>query len=197
MNGDNIFIAKNTKILGNINVGHCTAIGMNESGLPTIIHQGVKIGAFCIIEDGVEIFENCDLDHYSSVYSNVIIERNTKILYGAKVFSNSKIGANCIIGGDIPERTILEDNVTMMGTIIHNHRDASLDWDTTDEPSPTIKKGAVVGCNSLIMGGITIGEGAYISVGETVKCDVPANSVFINGSISPIKKWRGLIKSRL
>lgn len=197
MQGENIFIAKNTKILGNLIVGHCSTLGMNKNSPPTIIHKNVKIGAFCVIEDGVEIFESCDLDHYSSIYSNVTIGQNSKILYGVKVFSYSTIGENCIIGGDIPERTIVEDNVTMMGTIVHNHRDASLDWDTTDEPSPIIKKGAVIGCNSLIMGGITIGEGAYISVGEIVKCDVPANSVFINGNFSPVKKWRGLIKTRL
>ncbi len=197
--GENIYIAENTKIFGNLIIGHCSIIGskISESCPPTIIHKNVNIGSFCVIESGVEIDEECIIDHYCSVYSNVRIGRNSKILYGAKLFSNSRIGNNCIIGGDIPERTILEDNVTMMGTIVHNHRDASLDWDTTDEPSPIIKKGAVIGCNSLIMGGVCIGEGAYVSVGEIVKCDIPPNSVFINKTIIPIKKFRGLIKSRM
>ena len=130
--GENIHIAPRTIIGTNVSIGHGSCIGYSNSTQDVItIHDNVKIGAFCVVESGVVIGDKCVIDHHSVIYSNVIIGVNCKILYSSKIFSDSRIGKNCIIGGDVPERTIIEDNVTMMGVIAHSYRDATLDWEST------------------------------------------------------------------
>ena len=195
--GENIIISSNVKFGQNLTIGHCSYVGYGkDENLNITIGDNVNIGAFCMLENGIIIGNNVDIDHQCLIYSGSSIGDNTKILYASKIFSDSKIGNKCIIGADVPERTIIEDNVTMLGEIAHSHRDATTDWDTTNEPSPIIKKGSIVGCRALIIGGVVIGEGAYIGAGEVVRCDIPPNSVLYKGEISPIDNWRGLIKTR-
>jgi acetyltransferase-like isoleucine patch superfamily enzyme len=125
------------------------------------------------------------------------IGSGTKLLYGSQLFNNCRIGRNCIVGGDVSERVVLEDNVTFMGSIAHSHRNPTADWDTTDEPSPVFKRGCVVGVEALIIGGITIGEGAYIGAREVVRTDVPPQTVVYKGKWRPMAEWRGFLRSRL
>jgi UDP-3-O-[3-hydroxymyristoyl] glucosamine N-acyltransferase len=189
--GKNVCIADDLIHGTNVKIHHCSYIGSSVK-----VGSNVKIGAFCYIDDGIILGDNCEIADYCAIYSGTKIKDNLKLLYGAKIFSNAKIGNNCIIGGDIPERTILEDDVSFLGEIAHSHRDASLDWDTTDEPSPVIKQGSIIGDKSLIVGGITIGAGCYIGAGETLRHDIPAQTVYYKGQIKDIKSWRGLIKTR-
>ncbi|PNW07644.1 bifunctional UDP-N-acetylglucosamine diphosphorylase/glucosamine-1-phosphate N-acetyltransferase GlmU, partial [Microbacterium testaceum] len=42
-----------------------------------------------------------------------------------------------------------------------------------------IEDGAFVGCNSNLIAPVTIGEGAYVAAGSTVKDDVPGNELYI------------------
>ena len=112
------------------------------------------------------------------------------------MFNNCKVGQNCIIGGDLSERVIVEDNVTFMGELAHNHRNPNLDWDTTDEPSPIFRRGTVVGVGAIVMGGISVGPFSYIAAGELVKSDVPPRKVVYKGKISNLEDWKGIIQVR-
>jgi acetyltransferase-like isoleucine patch superfamily enzyme len=142
------------------------------------------------IEAGVEI------DHYCRISSGTEIGRKTRILYRAQIFDNVKIGSDCIIAGELVDRTVVGDQVTFQGNTAHSHTDPTRDWDETEEPSPIIQMGSVVGIGAILIGGITIGPRAYVAAGEIVKCDVPKESVLQGGKLRPLSECRGLIKVR-
>lgn len=196
-NGTGIYVHEKVKIGKNVKIGHCACIGYgNPEDGEIVIEDNVTIGAFCVVHFGTIIKDGVSLDHYSKIGIAVKIGRKTQILYGKHVYDEASIGENCIIGGHVADRAIIEDNVTYLGEIAHSHRDASLDWNTTVEDSPIIYRGSVVGVNALIIGGRKIGPCAYVGAGEIVRTDVPKEMILNKGKIEPLKKYRGLFKTR-
>ncbi len=53
-----------------------------------------------------------------------------------------------------------------------------------------IKKGASIGANATILGGITIGEGAMIGAGSVVTKDVPPGELWVGNPARFIRKIR-------
>lgn len=196
-NGSGIYIHPKVLVGKNVKIGHCSCIGYgNPDDGDIIIEDNVVIGAFCVIHFGAILRNGVDLDHYCKIGVDTVIGQKTKVLYGKHVFDEAKIGSNCIIGGHVADRTIIEDNVTYLGEIAHSHRNASLDWDGTVEPSPIIHKGSVIGVNALIIGGRKIGPCAYVGAGEIVRTDVGEGMAFMKGELSPLTKFRGMFKAR-
>jgi len=195
--GDGIFVHPKAVIGKNVKIGHCSCIGYGD---PTdgelVISDNVTIGAYCVIHFGASIGESVEIDHYSKIGIAAKIGKNTKLLYGKHIYDNAIIGENCIIGGHVADRTIIEDNVTYLGEIAHSHRDASLDWDATEEESPIIYKGSFVGVNALIIGSRKIGPSAYVGAGEILRTDLARDMILIKGKIEPLEKYRGLFKTR-
>lgn len=191
------WIAPDVVFAGSAHIGFCTCVGYgSEPASKTLIGDDVEIGAFCVVSRGVRIEASVLIDHYCRVGASSTIGSNTKILYGAQVFENVHIGKNCIIGGHLIDRTIVEDEVTYSGDMAHLHSDPTRDWDTTEEPSPTIRYGTVVGVGALIIGSVNIGPRAYIGAGEIVRTDIPAEMVLLNGVLKPLHSYRGMIKVR-
>jgi bifunctional N-acetylglucosamine-1-phosphate-uridyltransferase/glucosamine-1-phosphate-acetyltransferase GlmU-like protein len=187
----------NVKIGKNVKIGHCSCIGFGD---PTdgeiVIEDNVSIGAFCVVHFGAVLKEGVELDHYCKVGVDAQIGKRTKILYGKHIYDEAKIGEECIIGGHVADRTIIEDRVEYFGEIAHSHWDATKDWDNTVEPSPIIFKGSIIGVNALIIGPRKIGPGAYVWAGEIVRTDIPKEMVLSKGKIEPIAKFRGMLKTR-
>lgn len=195
--GTGIFIHEKVKIGKNVSIGHCSCIGFGdpEDG-ELIIGDNVTMGAFCIIHFGAVIKEGAYIDHKCVIRIEAEIGKNTQVLSGKEVGWKAKVGDNCIIGGNVADRTIIEDEVTYLGEIAHSHRDASRDWDTTEEHSPVILKGSVVGVNALIIGPRKIGPCAYVGAGEIVRTDVGEGVALMKGEIKPLSAYRGMFKSR-
>jgi UDP-3-O-[3-hydroxymyristoyl] glucosamine N-acyltransferase len=197
MIGTGIFVHEKVKIGGNVTIGHCSYIGFgNSEDGEILIEDNVTIGAFCVIHFGAKIRNGVFIDHYTKVGRDTEIGRNTQVLYGKHISDEAIIGANCIIGGHVADRTIIEDDVTYLGEIAHSHRNASLNWDATEEPSPIIFKGSVVGVNALIIGGRKIGPCAYIGAGEIVRTDVGEGMFLSKGKMDSITKYRKMFKTR-
>lgn len=182
---------------GNAHVGFNSCIGYGPlADKVTYIGDGVRIGAFCIIEYGVHIEDYVEIDHYCRIARGTRIGTKTRILYRAQVFDDVRIGRDCIIAGELVDRTIIGDEVTFQGNTAHSHRDPTADWDETEEPSPVIERGSVVGFGALLIGGITIGPRAYVAAGEIAKCNVPEEMVLLGQELRPLSYFRGVIKVR-
>ena len=137
-----------------------------------------------------------EVDHYCRIAQDVVIGSGTRVLYGAQVYDEVAVGTNCIVGGDLVDRTVVEDFVRFQGETVHSHTDATGDWDGTVEPAPTIRRNSVVGVGALIVGGICIGPRAFVAAGERVSCDVPEGMVLRGGVLRRVEDFRGLIKLR-
>ena len=186
-----------TRFNRNASVGFCSSVGYEATEKePVYIGDGVCIGAFCLIEGRVHLADGVEVDHYCRISYGSQIGTGTRVLYRAQIFDEVSIGENCIIAGELVDRTIVEDWVRFQGETAHSHADATGDWDDTVEPSPIIKRGSVVGVGAILIGGITIGPRAYVAAGERVTCDVPEGMVLRDGKLRPITDFRGLIKLR-
>lgn len=194
---DTAWIHPTTVFDGAASVGFCSRVGHGASpDEPVHIGDRVRIGAFCFLEARVQLGAGVEIDHYCRIARGVRVGPNTRVLYRAQVFDEVTIGHNCIIAGELVDRTVVENNVTFQGNTAHSHTDATGDWDEIEEPSPVIKCGSVVGVDALIIGGITVGPRAYVAAGERVTCDVPAEMVLQGGKLRPLSDFRGMIKVR-
>lgn len=157
-----------------------------------------RIGSFVKLGPSVELGVGTTCDDYVSVGKGSRIGDETQLLYGATVHELVTIGARCIVSGDVGNWTVIEDEVTFMGRIVHrqNHPHGLETWGSAPVPSPVIRSRAFIGENAMLLGGITIGHGAYIDLGEVVKTDIPDEHVQIGGRVAPIRDFRGYISSR-
>lgn len=165
---------------------------------PVELGSGVRIGHHALICAGSRLADDVTVDHYCLVGMGSRIGLQTQILYGARVFESVTIGERCIIGGSVANWSVLGDDVTFMGAIAHTYRQPAdlSDWGSAPVPSPVIGDKAVIGEAALLIGGVTIGEGAYVAAGEVVNCDIPAGSLFMRGRITPLNKFRGFVRAR-
>lgn len=165
---------------------------------PVSLLGGNIIGCFVKLGPGVELGAGVTCDDYVSVGKGSKIGAETQLLYGATIHELVTIGARCIVSGDVGNWTVIEDEVTFMGRIVHrqNHPHGLEAWGSAPVPSPIIRSGAFIGENAMLLGGITIGRGAYIDMGEVVKTDIPDEHVQIGGKVAPIRDFRGYISSR-
>lgn len=163
----------------------------------TVIEQDVVIGAFCVVESGAYLERGVIMAHHSVVGFGSRIGAGSQLVDAVRVARRALVGADCIIGGNVSDRTVIGPRVTMMGEMSHQYQDASKPWGVEDEVSPIIREGAVVAQGVEIVGGVVIGEGAYIATGEVIRSDVPARTFVGGGKRRPIAKMRGLIKARL
>ncbi len=186
--GNGVWIDPRVAFGKNVTIGHGSCIGFpDEDESELKIMDNVSIGAFCVISMGSIIEKNVSLEHYCRIDSNSTIGENTKLLYGARVHWKVTIGHDSIIGGNAPDRTIIGNKVRHFGRIVHAQRDRSGGWDATEEPSPVICDGVLIGANAIIIGGIEIGKDSVIAANEVVKESVPEKSIFSHGKTKPIK----------
>lgn len=196
-------LAANALVGSAVLLGPKVALGpfsvVGWDGAKTSIGAGTEVAAHVLIEGGAAIGSNCLIDAYCRICTGAVIGNETQVLYGAAVFEDARIGRKCIIGGNVADRTVIEDFVTFFGEIAHDYRIAGdlKSWDHgSKRPSPVIRTRSVVGQNALLVGGIEIGPDAYVAAGETVRCNVPPGFMFARGALSPLSKYKGLIQAR-
>jgi len=103
------------------------------------------------------------------------IGEGTKIASFVEI-GGSKIGSFCKIefGAFIPHGSVIEDKVFIGPNVsLTNDRYPSLLVDDWKVEPVTIKYGAKIGSNSVIVSGVTIGEQALIGSGSVVTEDIP------------------------
>lgn len=125
-----------------------------------------------------------------NIGKDTFIWQNTVVLPGAKIGHNCNINAFCFIENDVE----IGDNVTLKcgvylwdGIRVENNVFIGPNVTFTNDKFPRskqypvsfqstlIKKGASIGANATILGGVTIGENSLIGAGSVVTRDVPAN----------------------
>lgn len=153
---------------------------------------------------GLIIGDNALLRPNTMIYADVIIGddfrsgHNVIIREGTRIGNNVSIGSATIVEGD----TVIGDNVNIQSMVYLPLRISIGDnvfigpnaVFTNDRYPPsknlcafTIKDKAVIGANSTLLPGLTIGEGALVAAGAIVTKDVPDYKMAI-GSPAKIKK---------
>ncbi|MDC0195471.1 bifunctional protein glmU [Candidatus Thioglobus sp.] len=155
-----------------------------------LIHKGVKINAFSLIEDS-EVGYHSYIGPFARLRPNSKVGDNVQIGNFVEIKS-SKIDSSCRINhlsfiGD----TDLASNVTIgAGTITCNH-------DGNNINNIKINQGAYVGSGCNLVAPLLVNENATIASGSTITEEVPKENLTIARSRQvTIKGWKGPKSSR-
>jgi UDP-3-O-[3-hydroxymyristoyl] glucosamine N-acyltransferase len=173
LDGREVRVDRPTKIGTGVWIGHHTIVG-----------KGARIGAGSIIEEFVNIQPR------SEIGSRVLVTSRSYIGWGATV------GDDCVIKGHVGEHSRVGARCRIFGDLIHRQLDPTIPWDdpAAEEPDPHIGDGAFVGWRAVIVGGVNVGEGAYICAGALITKDVPAGYIARGrNQIMHPDSWRGAL----
>lgn len=173
----------------------------------SLIRAGACIGPWSLVEDS-EIGEGCVVNA-SQVYGSQIaaevlvgpyahIRRGTELGRGAHIGSfvetkNAKIGENTWAAhlSYLGDAEIGSDCNIGCGTSTAN-------YDRVDKHKTIIGDHAFIGCQTVLVAPVTVGDGAYIGAGSTITEDVPENALGIARNRQSNKKdWSSKHKQGL
>lgn len=186
-------ISTGAQIEDSVQIGEYTIIGTQQKSDDIVIEDDTVINRFCFIDRLVHIGKNCKIGDGVYIYRNSIVGNNVQIQAKSIISKDCIIGNGCVIDGNVANKVIMEDNVRFLGQIAHSHRNHTLDWKSTSEPSPIFRKNSIIGVGALIIGDIEVGENSYVAAGEILRCDLPIDSVYYQGKIYSKKYFRGFI----
>lgn len=126
-------------------------------GLDTNIWQ------FCVVLKGAKIGHNCNINAQVLIENDVVIGDNVTIKSGVQVWDGITIEDNVFIG----------PNVTFTNDVLPRSKQYPEKFLKT-----IIKKGASVGANSTVLGGVNIGEYALIGAGSVLTKNVQNNELW-------------------
>lgn len=121
------------------------------------IGENTNIWQFCVVLKDASIGNNCNINASVFIENNVIIGDNVTIKSGVQIWDGITLEDNVFIG----------PNVTFTNDFLPRSKQYPKEFLKT-----VIKKGASLGANSTIVGGVTIGEFAMIGAGSVVTKDV-------------------------
>lgn len=121
------------------------------------IGENTNIWQFCVVLKGVKIGNNCNINAQVLIENDVEIGDNVTIKSGVQIWDGITIEDNVFIG----------PNVTFTNDFMPRSKQYPNAFLKTN-----ILKGASIGANSTIIGGITIGAYAMIGAGSVVTKDV-------------------------
>lgn len=166
----------------------------------TVIGAGCDIGHFCLVGEEAQLGPGTILDVYCFVEGGATLGGNVLLTHRGSVGAKSTIHDGAIIAALICERSVVGPGSRVLGTLAHRQLDPSVPWDApeAEEPSPRLGANVFVGWGATVVGGINIGDGAYICAGAMVTKDVPDEYVVIGtNEMMPAKDWKGALgKSR-
>ncbi len=137
---------------------HPTAeVQTSHIGVQTLVWQ------YCVILKEAVIGCNCNINCHVFIENDVIIGNNVTIKPGVQLWDGVRLEDDVFIG----------PNVTFTNDLLpRSKRYPDLFLHTT------VRKGASIGANATIIGGITIGQYAMIGAGSVVTKSVPEYSIW-------------------
>jgi acetyltransferase-like isoleucine patch superfamily enzyme len=166
-----------------------------ESEGRTVIGPGVWIGHFSTIGPGVTIGARSIVEDYVNIQANAVLGNGVLVTSKAWLGIGASVGDDCIIKGHVGDNVRVGAGCRIAGELIHRQLDPSIPWDDpVDEASPIVADGAFVGWRAVVIGGVNIGEGAYVCAGALVTKDVPAGYIACGrNEFMPPSDWPGTL----
>jgi len=137
------------------------------------IGKGTSVWQYAVILPDAVIGENCNINCHTFIENDVIVGNNVTLKSGVFLWNGIRVEDNVFIGPNV--------------TFVNDKFPRSKQYPDSFQQT-VIKKGASLGSNATILGGITIGENAMIGAGAVVTKDVPANTVWVGNPARQVKQ---------
>ena len=153
---------------------------MNINGVLNMIDNDVILGKNVRLNnpDQVNIF-GCTVGDNTFIGPFVEITRNVIIGKNCKIESHSFVCDSVVI-----EDCVFISHGVMFTNDLYPRADRHVEYKQT-----MVKKGASIGTNATIIGGITIGEYAIIGAGAVVTKDIEPYSIYAGNPAKKIKQF--------
>jgi acetyltransferase-like isoleucine patch superfamily enzyme len=136
------------------------------------VADSARVWSLAQVREEAVVGENCIIGRGVYVDAGVIIGDNCKIQNNALLYSPAKLEEGVFVGpaavftNDTFPRAINPDGSLKSGS----------DWDMV---GVTVRRGAAIGANSVVLGGVEVGEWALVAAGSVVTDDVPAYALMV------------------
>ena len=166
----------------------------------TRVGKGVRIGQGCVIVDS-EIADGAEILPYSHLTEAKVGER---ALVGpfARLRPGAQLGEQAHVGNFVElKKTVLgkgskANHLTYLGDAVIGEGcnigagTITCNYDGVNKFQTTIEDGAFIGSDTQLVAPVTVGKGAYVGSGSTVREDVPAGSLAVSaGKQRNIEGW--------
>jgi acetyltransferase-like isoleucine patch superfamily enzyme len=145
-------------------------------GRRAVVSAYTHIDDGTIVEEGVWIGSRCRIGHDSR------IRRSAQLYYSCQVFDRVDIGESAVVAGFVCNDARVGFRSQVFGILVHRLVDApagGADPRPTDvEPPPVVEEEAIVGVGAIVIGGITVGKGAYIAAGAVLTRDAEPYTLY-------------------
>jgi UDP-2-acetamido-3-amino-2,3-dideoxy-glucuronate N-acetyltransferase len=122
------------------------------------IGEGTKIWQFVVVLPDARIGEGCNINAQVFIENDVVVGDNVTVKCGVQLWDGVTLEDDVFVGPNV--------------TFTNDSYPRSKQYPPALERT-TVKRGASIGANSTIRGGVTIGRSAMIGAGSLVLCDVP------------------------
>jgi acetyltransferase-like isoleucine patch superfamily enzyme len=193
-----VVVGENTIIENNVVIGHPTyemyykyrdnkfdRDMIDSNDFETTIDNNCIIKSGTIIYIGAKIGKNVLCGHNVLIGEYSQIGDNSKIFDGSRIYSDVKIGNNNRINGFCCDRSVLGNNVSMLGNLVHKY---PIPIGGLKEKAPIIENFSVIGMGATVIGDVIVHEGAYIGAGAVVTKNIPSYVYAVGIPAIPIKK---------
>ncbi|MBD3724134.1 MAG: antibiotic acetyltransferase [Flavobacteriaceae bacterium] len=185
-------IVKNTEIYEKVKIGHkCRVIDSILSGTISIDEEiNLKESS---LKGTITISKNCKL-YGVSIKGNVIID-DFSSLWGPNISLNSneqfiRIGKFCSIAKNTTFQTFNHNTKKVTSYFIgQNLFNEKWENETVSKGDIVIKNDVWIGTHCVVLGGVTINNGAVVAANSVVLSDVPAYSI-VAGSPAKVIGYR-------
>jgi UDP-2-acetamido-3-amino-2,3-dideoxy-glucuronate N-acetyltransferase len=128
------------------------------------IGKGTRVWAFAHILPGAEIGEECNICDGVFVEGNVIVGNRVTVKCGVQLWDGVTLEDDVFVG---PNATFTNDPFPRS----KRYHDVFA--------KTVVRRGASIGANATILGGVTVGVHAMVGAGAVVTRDVPPNAIVV------------------
>lgn len=137
------------------------------------IGENTIIWQFCVVLKNAQVGTDCNINCNVFIENKVVIGNNVTIKPGVQIWDGITLEDFVFIG----------PNVTFTNDLFPRSKNTDYDLKKT-----LVQKGASIGANATILGGVTIGENALVGAGSVVTKNIPANEVWAGNPAKFLKK---------
>jgi acetyltransferase-like isoleucine patch superfamily enzyme len=137
------------------------------------IGKDTKLWQFSIVLKDAVIGENCNINSHTFIENDVVIGNNVTVKCGVYLWDGIIIEDNVFIG----------PNVTFTNDKYPRSKVYPGEFQKT-----IIKRGASIGANATILGGLTIGENTLVGAGSVVTKNIPAGELWVGNPAKFVRK---------
>ena len=181
--GQDTVVLPNTHIINGSRIGKGCEIGPNSIVAESVIADNCRVTASVV--EGAVLEDGVDIGPFSHMRPGAVLKKNVHIGNYVEV-KNSTVGEDTKSGhfSYIGDATVGANTNIGAGTVTCN-------WDGEHHHRTTIGENVFIGCDTMLVAPVEIGDGSKTGAGAVVNKNVPPNTTVVGVPAKELKKKNG------